>query len=125
MPGPHATALEAMRWLLYLATLNYAKDGWPGIYQNRIAQCRCEPTERQPPMRALMPKPTWDFGSLSPSLLPQRLNWRLPQSNVWGHLFAIAGMFLGTLVMIKSQEGYVPPEMPDDNDDGPSVQPMA
>jgi hypothetical protein len=52
-------------------------------------------------------------------------NWRLPQSNVWGHLFAIAGMFLGTLVMIKSQEGYVPPEMPDDNDDGPSVQPMA
>jgi hypothetical protein len=53
------------------------------------------------------------------------LNWQLPQSNVWGHLFAIAGMVVGTLVMMKSQEGYVAPEMPDEDNDGTSVQPMA
>lgn len=33
----------------------------------------------------------------------------------WGHLAAVAGMFLGVLVMMKAQEGYVPPEMPDED----------
>lgn len=34
----------------------------------------------------------------------------------WGHLAAGAGMFLGILVMMKAQEGYVAPEMPDEDD---------
>jgi hypothetical protein len=36
--------------------------------------------------------------------------WQVPRSNVWGHLTALAGMFAGTLVMMRSQEGYVPPD---------------
>lgn len=42
--------------------------------------------------------------------------WQVPKSNVWGHLTALAGMFAGTLVMMKSQEGYVAPDVPDEDD---------
>ena len=34
----------------------------------------------------------------------------------WGHLAAIAGMFLGILVMMKAQEGHVPPDVPDEDE---------
>jgi hypothetical protein len=35
----------------------------------------------------------------------------------WGDVMAFCGMVLGILVMMKSQEGYVAPEMSDDEDD--------
>lgn len=34
-------------------------------------------------------------------------------ANLWGHLAAVGGMLLGILVMIKAQEGYVAPDLPD------------
>ncbi len=34
----------------------------------------------------------------------------------WGHLAAVAGMFLGILVMMKAQDGHVPPEVPDEDE---------
>jgi FtsH-binding integral membrane protein len=33
----------------------------------------------------------------------------------WGHVAAIAFMLLGILMMMKAQEGYVPPEAPDED----------
>ena len=42
--------------------------------------------------------------------------WMVPKSNFWGHLTALAGMFTGTLVMMQSQVGYVPPDVADEDD---------
>lgn len=42
--------------------------------------------------------------------------WQDPKSNAWGHLTAIAGMVAGTLVMMQSQVGYVPPDVADEDD---------
>ncbi|MDN3567086.1 hypothetical protein ACFQY5_07810 [Paeniroseomonas aquatica] len=42
--------------------------------------------------------------------------WQQPRSNIWGHLVALTGMFAGTLVMMKSQEGFVAPVAEDDDD---------
>jgi hypothetical protein len=43
------------------------------------------------------------------------IRWRVGQVSHWGDAMAVSGMVLGILVMVKSQEGYVPPEMPDDD----------
>jgi len=40
--------------------------------------------------------------------------WYLGGGQHLGDLVALAGMIFGTLVMMKSQEGYVPPEVEDD-----------
>ncbi len=42
--------------------------------------------------------------------------WQQPKTAIWGHLVALTGMFAGTLVMMKSQEGYVAPVAEDDDD---------
>ncbi|RYI99553.1 MAG: hypothetical protein EON47_16440 [Acetobacteraceae bacterium] len=47
--------------------------------------------------------------------------WQNPGSNIWGHLTAAAGMFAGTLVMIQSQVGYVPPVYATADDDLPPM----
>jgi hypothetical protein len=49
------------------------------------------------------------------------LNWNTPgrAPSVWGDIGAVATMFLGILVMMKAQEGYVPPASDDDEDDVP------
>lgn len=48
------------------------------------------------------------------------LNWLAAgRASNWGHLAAVAGMMVGILVMMKAQEGYVPPEMPDEDEDPP------
>ncbi|MDB5375510.1 MAG: hypothetical protein JWP04_4152 [Belnapia sp.] len=45
--------------------------------------------------------------------------WMMPKSGILPHLVALAGMVLGTLIMIKSQEGYVPPVGIDDDEEAP------
>jgi hypothetical protein len=45
------------------------------------------------------------------------LNWSAEGrgTTVWAHVGAIAGMLLGILIMMKAQEGHVPPdEAPDE-----------
>jgi hypothetical protein len=44
------------------------------------------------------------------------LRWRFGAGHHWGDTTALAGMLLGILVMMKSQEGYVPPELPEYED---------
>ncbi len=40
------------------------------------------------------------------------LNWSAPgrEATVWGHVGAIAGMLVGILIMMKAEEGNVPPD---------------
>lgn len=45
------------------------------------------------------------------------LTWMQPQSGLWGHLVALAGMVAGTLVMMQSQVGFVSPYAPQDDED--------
>jgi hypothetical protein len=60
-------------------------------------------------------KLAWMAVSAAVAAVAFYLNWNTPgrEPSIWGHVGAIAGMLLGILIMMKAQEGHVPP------DDGP------
>ena len=54
----------------------------------------------------------WIIGTTLVTAILIAVNLALPGANGWGHVAGMMGMVVGTLVMMKSQEGYVPPEPP-------------
>jgi hypothetical protein len=54
----------------------------------------------------------WIIGTTPVSVILLAMNLAAPGANGWGHVVGMMGMVVGTLVMVKSQDGFVPAEPP-------------
>ncbi len=56
----------------------------------------------------------WMVGSAAVTAVAMLLLWlRVGSASLEGDVAALGGMLLGILVMMKAQEGHVPPDLPD------------
>ncbi len=56
-------------------------------------------------------KLVWIAACAAVTVVATYLNWSAEgRGSIWGHVAAIAGMLLGILIMMKAQEGHVPPD---------------